>query len=301
VGTELARNDDLYTPERDHSGMWINGRCQRNGCDNWFTVYQRYDKLASLASAWPRWCSVACARAGARAGKPQPSGAAKRKKAKQLRLAEEAACRAEQGLPPVSQRRFVSARCRRPNCFRWFTFLTGGRGYSLSPQSWPEYCTTACKKSAKKMRDELVAARPVDMSPAAVMARIAAMGPRRMCPACRKRLVSNGSFQRVVCAECMRTVESACRGKMRRGSQTNADRSAAARGSWQGKDLATYPCWLCGWWHVGTNVSRARQEEVAGTVQVFVEHAPAELLDRLRVEYAPGREPLKGPRVRLMK
>jgi hypothetical protein len=119
-----------------------------------------------------------------------------------------------------------------------------------------------------------------------------------MCPACWQRPVSLGSFQQILCVHCMTTVESACRGKARRGTPANAERIAGARGSWVGKDLGVYQCGLCEWWHVGRDVSARRAKEVAFTVRTFVAAAPAELVERLRLEYAPGWRTARGPRVR---
>jgi hypothetical protein len=96
----------------------------------------------------------------------------------------------------------------------------------------------------------------------------------------------------------MTTVESSCRRKARRGTPRNAERIAAARSSWRGRDLGVYHCELCDWWHVGGEVSARRAKQVSFTVAVFVSRAPAELVERLRMEYAPDRRNARGPRVR---
>lgn len=263
----------LYVPGRRGPKMFVACRCER--CGTPFTIWrpmeQAIRRLVSPTVSWPparvsRFCSEECG-----------SSATPRK---------------------ARARVLVAGRCRRPACGIWFTAPVPATREGTLRGPMPTYCSPGCatadRKRGKKQRPHDTAAR--NRSSAARLA-----GSGRLCPACWQRPVSTGAFQQVLCPECMATVESSCRGKARRGTPRNAERIAAARSSWRGRDMSVYLCGLCNWWHVGGGVAGWRVKQVSFTVDVFVARAPAELVERIRLEYAPDRSNGKGPRVRVLR
>lgn len=194
----------------------------------------------------------------------------------------------------------VCGRCFNPSCQQWFTapmlLSQLGAAHRGSDQAIPMFCSKRCSRNRQEARRRYRDREGREMQNAA--ARIAAA---ELCPACWTRRVARGGFQRVLCTPCMASVESMCRGKARRGSPGNADRVAGARGSWTGRDMDAYQCRFCNWWHVGGAVDRRRAKQLTFLVETFLSRAPAELVERLRNEYAPGRATKYGPRVRLVK
>lgn len=257
---ELVLAKTLYDPGLVQPKVFVSGRC--DWCRTWFTSWTPMAKAIRKA-----------ARPAGSPGRNQFCSTVCQIKSRNGR---------RQPLD-TTFRLSLSRRCARPACGAWFTTRWTIKQVARAFHSgqWPVFCTPRCRQ---------VASAPPLPAP---------LKRRRMCPACWVRPVATSQFQQVVCEYCMTIVEASCRGKARRGTERNAGRIAAARGSWNGKDLSTYECELCGWWHVGRRVGRARAKQVSFVVQLFSDRCPPGRLEEIRREYAPDRRNAKGPRVRL--